>query len=260
MGEAKRRGRAGIRLRRLHAPAHPNALAKLVVPAGPGMPSRAVAEETAAVASAVRERIRGALVRASEGGSLERMLDAIDALGVECAGAFEAALAHAAASDRARGAELASVACRRGCAFCCHVEVSVTPLEAIRLGRRALAGGGAPAASAARRAPCPLLVDGACSHYEIRPYACRAVFSPDAGRCEAGYLSDQAVAVPSLDWPRYLASGYISGEIAALDDLKFASHMVELRRALAILSADQGAVLRWLNGADIFPRRGQAPA
>ena len=101
-----------------------------------------------------------------------------------------------------------------------------------------------------------MLVDDACSQYEARPYACRAVFSPDAAACEAGYASDDVVAMPSLDWPRALASCYITGEIAALDDLKLASHMVELRRALTVLRGDAGAALRWLNGADIFPRRG----
>ncbi|HXQ51213.1 MAG TPA: YkgJ family cysteine cluster protein [Stellaceae bacterium] len=253
MGDGDQRGEAGIRLRRLRAPIQPNALTKLAVPAGPGLPSRAAANEAAAIAAFLRGRIRAVLVRASHGRSLARMLDAIDALGAECAQKFETALAQAAARDPARGAELRSIACRRGCAFCCHVEVDVTPLEAIRLARRAPGHAAAPAPQ--RHAPCPLLVEGACSQYEARPYACRAVFSPDAGRCEQGFLADQAVAVPSLDWPRYLASGYITGEIAALDDLGLASHMVVLRRALAVLSADPDAVPRWLNGADIFPRR-----
>ena len=182
------------------------------------------------------------------------MWDAIDAVGTECAAAFSGAVVASAAADWGRGKEMANLACRRGCAFCCHVDVTVTPLEAIRLWRRA--GDAAPPDSTARRAPCPMLVDNACSQYEARPYACRAVFSSDATACEAGYASDGVVAIPSLDWPRALASCYITGEIAALDDLKLASHMVELRRALKVLRGDAGAALRWLNGADIFPRRG----
>src|SRR6185437_4809673 len=89
------------------------------------------------IAETVRGRVRAALVRASASSSLERMLDDIDTLGVECSAAFAETLAQAAAADRIRGTEIARVACRRGCAFCCHVDVDVTPLEAIRLARRA---------------------------------------------------------------------------------------------------------------------------
>jgi hypothetical protein len=255
MGEAKRRHSAGIRLRRLHPPAQPRTLTKLVIPAGSALPARETAIEAMRIAETIRARVRGALVDASQAGSLETMFVAIDAVGVSCAGAFSDALVAAAAADRRRGSDMAGIACRRGCAFCCHVDIDVTPLEAIRLARRA-PGAGAGARPSARRAPCPLLSDGACTQYDARPYACRAVFSPDAKACEDGFASDRAVSVPSLDWPRALASCYITGEIAALDDLKLASHMVELRRALAILDADADAALRWLNGADIFPRRG----
>ena len=253
MGEAKRRGGAGATMRRLYARAGAAAISKLVVPAGPGLPPREAALEALAIAEGIRARIRPALVRASAAGNVARMLDAIDAIGAECTALYEDALARAAAANKTRGAELAGVACRRGCAFCCYVEVDVTPLEAMRLARRATKLGGG--SEEGRRAPCPLLVDGACSQYERRPFACRAVFSPDARRCEAGYRAVEAVSIPSLEWPRHLAAGYITGEIAALDDLGLASHMVALRQALAVLESDAGAVLRWLNGADVFPRR-----
>ena len=254
MGEAKRRSAAGIRLRRLYSPSNLHTIAKLVIPAGTAPPQRERAVEALQIAESIRARVRTALARASEAGSLLRLWEAIDAVGIECAAAFSDAVTLSAAADWGRGKDMANLACRRGCAFCCHVDVTVTPLEAIRLWRRA--GDAAPLDSIARRAPCPLLVDSACSEYEARPYACRAVFSPDAKACEDGYASDGIVAVPSLDWPRALASCYITGEIAALDDLKLASHMVELRRALHILRGDGEAALRWLNGADIFPRRG----
>lgn len=256
MGEAKRRSSAGIRLRRLHPPAQPRTLTKLVIPAGTAPPGRETAMEAMRIAEAVRARVRDALVRASQAGSLVRMVEAIDAVGIASATAFSDALTAAALADRARGRDMAGIACRRGCAFCCHVDVDVTPLEAIRLAHRAPSAGSAAAGLSAHRAPCPLLADGACTQYEARPYACRAVFSPDAKACEDGFASDSAVLVPSLDWPRALASCYITGEIAALDDLDLASHMVELRRALALMSTDADAALRWLNGADIFPRRG----
>jgi hypothetical protein len=253
MGEAKRRSAAGIRLRRLYSPSNLHTIVKLVIPAGAAPPPRDIAMETIRFAETIRVRVRTALVRASEAGSLERMLDRIDAVGVECATAFSAAVEATAKTDPARGKEMATTVCRRGCAFCCHVDVDVTPLEAIRLWRRTAAT--AIAESAARRPPCPMLVDGACSQYEARPYSCRATFSPDAKQCEEGYVSDGVVPVPSLNWPRAMASSYITGELAALDDLNLAGHMVQLRGALAVMRGDNEAALRWLNGADIFPRR-----
>ena len=254
MGEAKRRSATGATLRRLYPRTSPAAIGKLIVPAGPQLPSRETALEVRAIAENVRARVRAALVRGSAGGRIEQMLEAIDTIGAECVGLYEAALAQEAAENTARGAELAGVACRRGCAFCCYVDVDVTPLEAIRVARRAASA--EMTEVGARRAPCPLLVDGACSQYERRPFACRAVFSPDARRCEEGYSSANSLSVPSLDWPRHLAAGYITGEIAALDDLGLANHMVMLREAVAVLGADAGAVQKWLNGADVFPRRG----
>lgn len=257
MGEAKRRGTGGTNMRRLYARASTTAIAKLIVPAGPGLPQRESALAARAIAETVRTHVRSALVRASTTGDLQRTLDAIDTIGGECIGLFEEALTRAAAESKPRGAELAGVACRRGCAFCCYVDVDVTPLEAIRLARQPAGIDAATAPEGGRRTPCPLLVDGACSQYERRPLACRAVFSPDAKVCEAGYVAEGRVEVPSLDWPRHLAAGYITGEIAALDDLGLASHMVTLREGLVVLRAEN-AIRAWLNGDDVLPRRSAA--
>jgi hypothetical protein len=60
--------------------------------------------------------------------------------------------------------------------------------------------------------------------------------------------------MPSLVTPRLVASGFISGEIAALGDLGLAGHLVELSTALALLLGDPTALDRWLGGEDVFPR------
>lgn len=261
MGDARRRKLAGSRIAPLAAPRAPRILSKLVVPAGPGLPPREVALEALAIAETVRARVRERLVQASATGRVERVLAAIDTIGAECKTLFEDALAAALAADAGHRAEMARVQCRRGCAFCCHVTVDVTPLEAIRLAQHERAAGhGPPAAAGAtsRTAPCPLLADGSCTVYEMRPFACRSLFSLDARACEAGFSAAAAVFVPSLDWPRFIACGYITGEIAALEDLGLASHLVELRQALALLLADPTALTRWLNREDVFPRRPHA--
>jgi len=61
-------------------------------------------------------------------------------------------------------------------------------------------------------------------------------------------------AMPGLVTPRLVASGFMSGEMAALADLGLAAHLVELTAALALLLRDPGALDRWLAGADVFSR------
>jgi len=77
------------------------------------------------------------------------------------------------------------VACGKGCAGCCKMNVSITSIEAERLAvvtGRKMARLHQPIAHVEDRfagVPCPFLVDEACSVYEARPYACRAHFSFD---------------------------------------------------------------------------------
>ncbi len=265
MGEAKRR-RAATGLRPLVPAARLPPISKLVVPAGAGVPNREALARAFAVAEKVRAALRRRLVAASADGNVDAVLDAIDAIGAETVGAFEAELRRCCETDATARAQMAAVQCRRGCAYCCHVDVVVTPCEAIRIARAVARGEvPAPAASAvaaagpwgresARRA-CPLLVDSACSAYAIRPFACRALFSLDARLCEAGY-ADAAPAeagTPGLAWPRLLSMGYLTGELAALRDLGLKAHLVELRAALRLLLKETHAVTRWLNGAVILP-------
>lgn len=252
MGEAKRSKAAGTRFRPFAAPRAPRAITKLVLPAGVPPATDETALQAAAIAETVRVRVREHLIRAAATGRVERVREGIDAACRECTALFEDALRSSLVTNLERRLAMDRVQCRRGCAFCCYVDVVVTPLEAVRLGGRARPGSGE---AAAHRKPCPLLADGACTVYEQRPFACRSIFSEDARACEAGYAGAGDGPIPDLGWPRFLACGYITGQVAALDDLGLASHLVELRRALAVIDADATAVARWLDGADVFPRQ-----
>lgn len=271
MGEAKRRKTAqgASALRRLRAPAAPEPITKLMIPAGPGVPSPEIARQALAVAERMRALVRDRLLTASAAGSIAAVEEAIEEIGAGVILAYEDEMAQQLSAQPACRVEMEHVECRRGCTFCCHVSVSVTPFEAIRIAAamrrgaipdrtKTIAGGDASSAMRTSRTPCPLLVDGACSAYAIRPFACRALFSSSAQLCERGFASEGAAAavrVPSLAWPRFLATGYITGQIAAMRDLGLASHLVELKAALSVLIEDWTSVLRWLNGEAVFPRQ-----
>ncbi len=254
MGEAKRSSRAaGTRIRPFVVPLAPAAITKLVVPAGAPMPSAETAFQAISIAEGVRVRVRERLQHAAATGRIDRMRAAIDAACGDGVALYQDAVRASLVADLGHRLAMDRVQCRRGCAFCCYVDVVVTPLEAIRVAGRARPGDGAAAAQ--HRLPCPLLANGACTVYERRPLACRAIYSEDAQACEAAYAGAGDAPIPSLAWPRFLACGYITGQIAAMDDLGLASHLVELRRALAVMAADDAALAHWLDGADIFPRQ-----
>jgi Fe-S-cluster containining protein len=100
------------------------------------------------------------------------------------------------------------IACRVGCNFCCFNQVEVTPPEALlirsyiaqnfsqqereslrqRVSRALYLKAGKSKEKIARlrgKLPCPLLQEGKCSVYEVRPLVCRAMHALAADSCEA---------------------------------------------------------------------------
>ena len=100
-----------------------------------------------------------------------------------------------------------TLACERGCNYCCHQRVEIRPYEAFVLAEHIRARMTAQqadvvvrlAANRARIAPltplqhtqagiaCALLVDGACSVYEARPAACRKYYSLSVQTCRDAF-------------------------------------------------------------------------
>lgn len=160
-----------------------------------GQPHRAlrVLRERSA---AVSVRVRAAVSSALAGG-----------------GRASAAIAAHQAADREAERVLArpgavAPACKRGCSYCCHVDVEATSAEIDAVAAH-IAGTWSPteiAALAARlsragsltgeqrwaaRAPCAFLAaEGSCSIHVVRPLRCRAFHSCDAGRCRDAFVGE----------------------------------------------------------------------
>ncbi len=103
-----------------------------------------------------------------------------------------------------------NVACRRGCAHCCHTQVAMGLAEAEMLGR---AIGRKPKKNVSRNrqpghydsqpygyhTPCTFLVNNECSIYEHRPLACRKLVNADIDDLLCQLIPPLAVPVPYLD-------------------------------------------------------------
>jgi hypothetical protein len=166
-----------------------------------------------------------------------------------------------------------AIACREGCAFCCHLRVITTIPEVLRIasdvrglapderaaldGRieahRAATAGLDAAARRLTRPACPLLVDGRCSVYAIRPMSCRGWNSLDVQACEADFLDPSRLARTTIYAPQFQINAHVQEGMAAGREAAGLPHdRVELVAALRIALGTPDAEARWLDGEPIF--------
>jgi hypothetical protein len=171
--------------------------------------------------------------------------------------------------------ERAMLDCAAGCAFCCYHPVDITPPEAFaivaylqttltsaacdatyaRIAAHAERINGLSYEEHARaRIPCALLVDGRCSVYPCRPFACRAWNSTSAAVCETIFMHGNPVTmIPPLDMHIYeavwdVARGVTDGlKQSRLDGKSYELHSI-LQRVLETPQAAQ----RWRQSEEVF--------
>ncbi|MEZ4834543.1 MAG: YkgJ family cysteine cluster protein [Caldilineaceae bacterium] len=172
-------------------------------------------------------------------------------------------------------------ACEAGCAWCCYQRVSASPAEVLRIAdylRRtcspeelddlrarltatdAHTRGLSTQDRLALRVLCPLLVDGRCSIYHVRPLTCRGYTSSDVDACRRKVDEPETHVHIDADPIRYF---FCQGVLNGIDDGLLANELegglVELIAALSIALNDDGALLRWLRGDRVFTGAGVAP-
>jgi hypothetical protein len=247
------------------------AVTRFALPPEIGQPSLELLRFVQAIAEEARVLVRERLQRATARGGIPEFLSALKSINKRVAAAYDDRLARQRRADPAFGRQLAEVECRKGCAFCCHLNVTATALEALHIAALLRMGGRADlersvsaasealsgldaSARLARKSACPLLVQGACSIYLARPIACRTLLSLSARACERHFIgaNETAEPTPSLVTPRVIGSAFLTGEMAAMQDLGLAGHLVELTAALGLLLRDPTALARWLAGEDVF--------
>lgn len=168
------------------------------------------------------------------------------------------------------------IACARGCSYCCYGFVSVIAPEAFRLADAVRAGISAPIDAATARAaatltrgiapddrvgrklPCPLLHDGACSVYEVRPLVCRQATSLSLPGCVEefeGIDRDGRIPISSVHLAH--ASNANVALLGAMLAAGLPTEAYELGAALEVALADADCERRWLAGENVFAAAGR---
>jgi len=162
------------------------------------------------------------------------------------------------------------IACGRGCAFCCMntwIEVTAPevfftvkhlPPERLPEIREAVLRACSQTEGKTLQervktiVPCPLLVEGACSVYPIRPVACRLAVSANADVCRRSFteFSGESIPVPTPWGP--LRQGYRVALEGALLNSGLDWNMTEWNSALRSALDDPRGEAAWLAGERMF--------
>jgi Fe-S-cluster containining protein len=169
----------------------------------------------------------------------------------------------------------ATVACRAGCDFCCHVPVDVqahevffaadhiqvhfSPGALTAVIARLAAHRGRVAAlavdeRATSRSPCALLTAGSCSIYAGRPEACRSHHTSDAAVCEA-HLADPEVNLSKVYIPALRARMFavMLGLDEAIEAAGYDERSYDFGSALHEALTNSLCLTRWLRRQAAFP-------
>lgn len=163
------------------------------------------------------------------------------------------------------------IACRKGCSYCCYSYVMVLPPEVFRIAEQVRSGrAGTPVASVvAERAvplrgldtkartgaklPCPLLENGMCSVYEVRPIVCRQATSLALQSCIdefEGMDKDGVVEISSAHMTHAGNANVVM--LGAMRSAGLPTEAYELSSALVAALEAPDTEAHWLAGADVF--------
>jgi len=172
----------------------------------------------------------------------------------------------------------ATIACRAGCSLCCHFKVDVWPQEVFAIvdfiksnftpeqienvRQRATANSKKIAPMSARQhlatnLMCPLLQDGMCSVYPVRPLNCRKFHSKTLATCQNSFDhpnellgGPQDDEVPELT--STLGNHYMAVKLAYQEE-GYDARPYDLSRSLAFALDNPNCANRWMKKKPAFP-------
>ena len=166
------------------------------------------------------------------------------------------------------GAPVERLACKKGCAYCCHGMVAITAPEAFALAARVRQDGPDAVARFRERAtavagksaserlgaklPCPLLgTDGACTVYTVRPLACRRVVAFELKPCLEEFEGQDGEIVVPAHYNAHAANVLVALAAALADARQPLAHYEFSSAVLRVLDTVD-AEARWRRGDDVF--------
>lgn len=174
------------------------------------------------------------------------------------------------------------LACGPGCVHCCYNPISLTPPEALHLGRHLFThcASGLLERAALRTQEvcgriqglsrtemgairhellCPLFLDGECAVYPARPLVCRGWNSVNADQCRKSVAEAEPMTmIENHPMPRLLADAVQLGLLRGSRGLNMEAGYLALPRALQLLFEHGVDVCArdWLGGGPFFARIG----
>lgn len=168
-----------------------------------------------------------------------------------------------------------SIACKRGCFYCCYLKVDVKAQEAFVIADYVRAAFSAErieevkmharsnwvkiksmdsAQHSAANLPCPLLKDGACSVYPVRPMTCRQFHAHDVRTCEESYRNPEDLSSPDSQIPqvKMTLAGALVGVSAAFAHAGYDAAAYDLNPAILAALENPKSERRWTKGKRAF--------
>lgn len=162
--------------------------------------------------------------------------------------------------------------CEVGCYWCCYMRVMATPLEILsifdflrsRLKQKQLAELERRIADTEQIAQgmdgyqrvcagviCPLLLDGKCLAYPVRPIGCRVYHSFDLADCKKSF-ADNVRNVTVRNDIAGLSLGVSAGLTEGLRAVGLQTRLLELVAGLYMVINEPAVAIRWLAGEPAF--------
>ena len=176
------------------------------------------------------------------------------------------------AVSQLRVIQAAPPACKVGCDACCHRSIEATALEAvlaaifidsqlrpdskhrlkIRMGEMMESISQRPEKPIdQRRFPCPMLEDGRCTIYPVRPQACLVQLSSNLRLCTAAQ-ADPAIPFPATEAEQSVLKAVQTGLQEGLKDAGLWNAPVDFARAVHLTLGNLPTIGQYLSGYPIF--------
>jgi hypothetical protein len=162
-----------------------------------------------------------------------------------------------------------SIACSKGCWYCCTTWVAAVTPEVIHFAKTMPTSQKAGFATKLNESldqfggltfdqrgdlvtPCPALVEKVCSNYLNRPNTCRTAVSVDADVCRRAYVELSGEDIPTPMSANGIRGIFVVALECALIHAGLVPTAYEFQSALKRTLDDSTVEQRWLGGEDVF--------